>query len=123
MHKGLLAVLCAKLWKGPALQSLHPGRYYDFQRLLMHSLAATYMCKPVQLNNSAQDESHVRRFRDNDELKYSLRGLEMYAPWIRNVYIVTNGQVCNPCHTKIATSRGCLAVLCKRVDTRLREQL
>lgn len=33
-----------------------------------------------------------QRFRDNDELKYSLRSLEMFAPWIRNVYLVTNGQ-------------------------------
>jgi UDP-N-acetylglucosamine-lysosomal-enzyme len=33
------------------------------------------------------------RFFDNDELKFSLRSLEKHAPWIRNVYIVTNGQV------------------------------
>lgn len=33
------------------------------------------------------------RFVDNDELKYSLRSVEMYAPWIRHVYIVTDGQV------------------------------
>jgi UDP-N-acetylglucosamine-lysosomal-enzyme len=32
-------------------------------------------------------------FRDNDELRYSLRSLERYAPWIRQVYLVTNGQV------------------------------
>lgn len=33
------------------------------------------------------------RFQDNDELKFSLRSLEKYAKWIRNVYFVTNGQV------------------------------
>jgi len=33
------------------------------------------------------------RFRDNGELRYSLRSLEKYASWIRHVYIVTNGQV------------------------------
>ena len=33
------------------------------------------------------------RFRDNDELKYSLRSLDRFAPFIRNVYLVTNGQV------------------------------
>jgi UDP-N-acetylglucosamine-lysosomal-enzyme len=32
-------------------------------------------------------------FRDNDELRYSIRSLEKYAPWIRHIYIVTNGQV------------------------------
>lgn len=33
------------------------------------------------------------RFYDNEELKYSLRSLEMYAPWINHVYIVTDRQV------------------------------
>ena len=28
-----------------------------------------------------------------DQLKYSIRSVEMYAPWVRNIYIVTNGQV------------------------------
>jgi hypothetical protein len=31
-------------------------------------------------------------FKSNDELRYSLRSLEAYAPWINHVYIVTNGQ-------------------------------
>ena len=30
------------------------------------------------------------RFYDNEELKYSLRSLELYAPWINHVYIVTD---------------------------------
>ena len=30
---------------------------------------------------------------DNEELRYSLRSLEMYAPWVRHVFIVTNGQI------------------------------
>lgn len=33
------------------------------------------------------------RFYDNEELKYSLRSLEMYAPWINHVYIITDRQV------------------------------
>ncbi|WP_406107878.1 stealth conserved region 3 domain-containing protein [Micromonospora globbae] len=32
------------------------------------------------------------RFRDRDELRYSLRSLDMYAPWVRNIYVVTAGQ-------------------------------
>ena len=27
-----------------------------------------------------------------DQLKYSLRSVETYAPWARHIYIVTNGQ-------------------------------
>lgn len=34
-----------------------------------------------------------QRFRSRDELKYSLRSLSMYAPWVRHVYIVTDDQV------------------------------
>lgn len=33
------------------------------------------------------------RYADNDELKYSLRSGEKYAPWIRNIWIVTDNQV------------------------------
>ena len=32
------------------------------------------------------------RYADNDELKYSLRSLEAYAPWIRRIFIVTDNQ-------------------------------
>lgn len=35
------------------------------------------------------------RHANNDELKYSLRALEMYAPWIRKIFIVTDGQTPN----------------------------
>lgn len=33
------------------------------------------------------------RYANNDELKYSLRSIEMYAPWIRYIYIVTDNQI------------------------------
>ena len=32
------------------------------------------------------------RYANNDELKYSLRSIEMYAPWIRKIFIVTDEQ-------------------------------
>lgn len=32
------------------------------------------------------------RFRDNQELKYSLRSVEMYAPWINRIFIITDNQ-------------------------------
>lgn len=40
-----------------------------------------------------EEATHEARFTNNDELKYSLRSVEMYAPWIRHIYIVTDGQV------------------------------
>lgn len=33
------------------------------------------------------------RYADNDELRYSLRSVELYAPWIRKIFIVTDNQV------------------------------
>ena len=33
------------------------------------------------------------RFIDNQELKYSLRSVEKYAPWINNIFIVTDNQI------------------------------
>ncbi len=33
------------------------------------------------------------RYADNGELKYSLRSVEKYAPWIRKIFIVTDAQV------------------------------
>lgn len=44
---------------------------------------------------SAEKDISEQRFSDKYELKFSLRSLEKYAPWIRHVYIVTNGQI--PC--------------------------
>lgn len=38
---------------------------------------------------SANDE----RYRTHDELRYSLRSLDYFAPWINHVYLVTAGQV------------------------------
>lgn len=30
---------------------------------------------------------------DNEELRYSLRSVWKFAPWVRNIYLVTNGQI------------------------------
>ncbi|MEN6533873.1 MAG: Stealth CR1 domain-containing protein [Bryobacteraceae bacterium] len=43
---------------------------------------------------SAQpDAPGLSRFRNNDELRYSLRSVFRFAPWIRRIHILTNGQV------------------------------
>ena len=33
------------------------------------------------------------RYRDNEELRYSLRSIFRFSPWVRNIYIVTANQV------------------------------
>lgn len=46
---------------------------------------------------SASSPAHIegqmeQRYRHFDELRYSLRSLERFAPWVRNVYLVTDQQ-------------------------------
>lgn len=43
--------------------------------------------------NKDNDGNCKGRFYDNDELKFSLRSVEKYAPWIRRIFIVTDDQV------------------------------
>lgn len=40
----------------------------------------------------SSDAVATRRFRDNGELRYSLRSLEHHAPWIDRIHVVTNGR-------------------------------
>ena len=44
-------------------------------------------------DTAKSDEFSASRFQDNDELIYSLRSVEKYAPWVRRIWLVTNGQV------------------------------
>ena len=41
---------------------------------------------------SKAEENCKGRYVNNDELKYSLRSVEKYAPWIRKIFIVTDSQ-------------------------------
>jgi hypothetical protein len=44
------------------------------------------------ISHNAESLSKARH-ADNDELKYSLRSAEKYAPWIRKIFIVTDEQM------------------------------
>jgi hypothetical protein len=48
---------------------------------------------PTASQPADSDAQSENRFRDNGELRFSLRSLERFAPWIRRIYIVTNGEV------------------------------
>ncbi|MGW0686935.1 stealth family protein [Streptomyces sp. NPDC002754] len=39
------------------------------------------------------EAANAARYLSRDELRYSLRSLHLYAPWIRNIFIVTDRQV------------------------------
>lgn len=44
-----------------------------------------------RLDPTLRDRQGHCRFRDNGELRYSLRALDQHAPWIHNVFIVHGG--------------------------------
>ncbi|MFI2613238.1 stealth conserved region 3 domain-containing protein [Streptomyces sp. NPDC018584] len=44
-------------------------------------------------NRQESADDGAVRFRNRDELRFSLRSLAMYAPWVRHVFLVTAGQV------------------------------
>lgn len=45
---------------------------------------------PGPLHEQATNDA---RYTSRDELRYSLRSLHQYAPWVRNIFLVTAGQV------------------------------
>ena len=71
--------------------SLATANDADSDTLLTHSTSSG--SAGGNLTEDADQKISANRFRDNDELRYSLRSLEKYAPWIRKIFIVTNGQV------------------------------
>ena len=44
---------------------------------------------------SSADDTKAQRFEDFNQIKYSIRSIEKFAPWIRKIWIVTNGQHIN----------------------------
>ncbi len=40
-----------------------------------------------------REASGRARFISRDELRYSLRSVHLFAPWVRNIYLVTSGQI------------------------------
>lgn len=54
-----------------------------------------WLKKKQLFTGAVSDNSEMNapgRYINNDELKYALRSVEKYAPWIRNIFIVTDNQ-------------------------------
>jgi len=48
--------------------------------------------KEFGVQERGSDATAIKRFRNRDELKYSLRSIHQFAPWVRHIYIVTLNQ-------------------------------
>ena len=62
------------------------GSCPEFQKSLKKEMAK------LGKNNLTVQGTMAARFYDWDTMKYSIRSVEMFAPCMRNLYIVTNGQ-------------------------------
>ncbi len=60
-----------------------------------------WLARKNEIVSNSYDKKNIRlredviskgRFIDNGELRYSLRSIALYAPWIRKVYLVTDNQ-------------------------------
>ena len=89
--------------------------WLEQKRLLRHKLFADAP--------TPDDADNTARFQDNDELRYALRSLARYAPWIRAVHLVTADQKpawLNPAtvnlvsHRDIFPDTACLPVFSNR---------
>lgn len=52
----------------------------------------TYWQNKLNLNSNIENATASCRFQNHNELKYSLRSVEKFAPWINNIFIVTDNQ-------------------------------
>lgn len=51
---------------------------------------AAYVKTQPNVHDNGLDQA---RFRDNEELRFSIRALERFAPWVRNIILVTDRQI------------------------------
>ncbi|WP_307834826.1 stealth family protein [Paractinoplanes lichenicola] len=58
-----------------------------------HARKAAALRENGWVTGSSGQTANDSRFVSRDELRYSLRSLHAYAPWIRHVYLVTDDQV------------------------------
>jgi hypothetical protein len=52
-----------------------------------------YLADPGGDSKPERVATDERRFSDNDEIRFCLRSIRNYAPWVRTIWLVTDGQV------------------------------
>ena len=76
-------------------KALHSGEADEETATVAAALAVNATTNASIAQQDKGDMTSNNRFRDNQELRYSLRSIWKYAPWVRHVFIVTNGHVPN----------------------------
>jgi len=81
-------------FKTPELVSLSPATEIDVVYTWVNSDDPNWRAKKERHGGVAAVRSadHEYRFMSRDELLYSMRSVRKHAPWVRNIYIVTDDQ-------------------------------
>ena len=72
-----------------------PPYEIDLVYLWVDGSDPAWLTKKQQVTGIVSDQSETNnkgRYINNDELRYSLRSVERYVPWIRKIFIVTDNQ-------------------------------
>ena len=74
--------------------SRNESHYFQHMHFDNETVASVFDSRASN-NTNASIVSDSNRYRDSDELKYSIRSLVKNAPWIRRIFIVTDNQIPN----------------------------
>lgn len=72
-----------------------PSCEIDLVYLWVDGSDPAWLTKKQQVTGIVSDRSETNnkgRYINNDELRYSLRSVERYVPWVRKIFIVTDNQ-------------------------------
>jgi Stealth protein CR2, conserved region 2/Stealth protein CR1, conserved region 1 len=65
-----------------------------------------YLADPDDDAHPERAAHHKHRFSDNDEIRFCLRSIRNYAPWVRTIWLVTDDQVPASIHERRAEREG-----------------
>ncbi|KAF7701832.1 N-acetylglucosamine-1-phosphotransferase subunits alpha/beta [Silurus meridionalis] len=96
-----------QLYSEASIALLHLNKAQDFTNLQQQvrknltlagkelSISSVYLFWDISAVSQTKRDEEVSasRFEDNEELRYSIRSVERHAPWVRHIFIVTNGQI------------------------------
>ena len=89
----VLGAIIYKLWDNPYLLNTvlrDPSEKIDLVYTWVDGSDKTWLEKKNKYSGNRKQIDDNTRFTSIDELKYSLRGVYEYAPWINNIYIVVD---------------------------------
>lgn len=70
-----------------------PDYDIDFVLLWVDGSDPEWQKQKKEYSHDSMDDDRPQRYRDLGFLRYWFRGVELYAPWVRNIYLVTWGHL------------------------------